>query len=767
MGDIGVRPTTNESDNRSGFCARKCGWVIALGLATISGCAREGSYSRLGPAEVPPVAGVDMDPNEVVGISVLADSAEALTMLRRNGFVITGETCWAMYGRYDPETMVDPKALAKYAREIDRVMDVEDFDSAEVELDMRRATADAAKTMLPPLVTCDTMLQAYHKVYTGWLRELEQCQARLLKRWQNDLWLTLGSEEGNGLLDAAGMTRLRGMVAIACRLLDPGWKPGNQKLPPWVPEELRRIHAARGRMYSKAWDRHIEYSEFRPRGFYVGNDMLERFFRASTWWKRFGLRMDKSVELGIAIELARVCFAEELDDYLRLIRPYRTLVASPEDPSLADVWAAIPPKARLRLGEEGIPALETSEVVAALGRRFAPAIRTGHHPKELTKPPRAGEAYVLPPVYLFAGEVFTRTTRPPELMEHRPGGLDLMAALRSPTAERLLLDAAPPGHREKLREAIATSRRRFPDERKMSDVLGLTYDALAALAHPRITDRHPRFMHTQAYRRKSLQTALAGWAQHRHRWVLQGKVSGGSEGMPSFEPPPGFVEPNLEFWRRLLELCIATDAVLRDVMDDAFQEELMELAEELEATTAESTPREEHEQAADAEEFEERRSLASWQTLTAAVMRCGLIAQKQLQGRKLSAEDRRFFRGFGDLLAELTGFEGLSCSPDTPQVLTANVHREVLFRGVVHVGTGMHQVMYAAMPYRGRIWLARGVVLTYREHIARDGQVLTDDDWRRLLPELRQPSWTRDFALPPDLSSLEDLPPVGPKRLAE
>ena len=80
----------------------------------------------------------------------------------------------------------------------------------------------------------------------------------------------------------------------------------------------------------------------------------------------------------------------------------------------------------------------------------------------------------------------------------------------------------------------------------------------------------------------------------------------------------------------------------------------------------------------------------------------------------------------------------------------AHVHREVLARRVVHVGAGLPQAIYAVYPYGGKNWLCKGGVLTYREHVTREGQTLTNKEWTEMLPRIPRPEWTESFALPPD-----------------
>src|SRR5262249_54758194 len=135
------------------------------------------------------------------------------------------------------------------------------------------------------------------------------------------------------------------------------------------------------------------------------------------------------------------------------------------------------------------------------------------------------------------------------------------------------------------------------------------------------------FMTTQAYRTKSLTSALASWAQLRHDTILYAKQSytmlrEASIGVDPEKPVQGYVEPLPEFYARLLALARMTNRGLSEmrVLDarargrlDAF-EKLLE------------------------------RLLA--------------IAEKELADTELKEEDYAFIRNFGENL------EGTTVPPD-------------------------------------------------------------------------------------------------------
>src|SRR5262249_25509384 len=91
---------------------------------------------------------------------------------------------------------------------------------------------------------------------------------------------------------------------------------------------------------------------------------------------------------------------------------------------------------------------------------------------------------------------------------------------------------------------------------------------------------YPTFMTTQAYRTKSLNTALASWAQLRHDTILSAKQPYTATEAPAPPPEPvqGYVEPVPEFYARLLALTRMTNQGLAEmkVLDAAAKKRLDE-----------------------------------------------------------------------------------------------------------------------------------------------------------------------------------------------
>lgn len=99
----------------------------------------------------------------------------------------------------------------------------------------------------------------------------------------------------------------------------------------------------------------------------------------------------------------------------------------------------------------------------------------------------------------------------------------------------------------------------------------------------RVDGAYPTFMKTTAWEDKSLSTALGSWAEIRHDTILYGKQSAAECG--GNEPPEvlGYVEPNPEFFNRLLWLTKVTRESLeqRGLLSDSLKYKMLDFEDTL------------------------------------------------------------------------------------------------------------------------------------------------------------------------------------------
>src|SRR5262249_3734084 len=117
--------------------------------------------------------------------------------------------------------------------------------------------------------------------------------------------------KGDARLLAAARKRAAVFLGTARALLDAKALPGDPALRDLVRQEVKRVVAARG-VSKPAWLGKpdpafvaLDYSRFRPRGFYAKSPALERYFRAVSWLQAIPFRLEKDEEFAALLLLAR------------------------------------------------------------------------------------------------------------------------------------------------------------------------------------------------------------------------------------------------------------------------------------------------------------------------------------------------------------------------------------------------------------------------------------------------------------------------------
>lgn len=310
---------------------------------------------------------------------------------------------------------------------------------------------------------------------------------------------------------------------------------------------------------------------------------------------------------------------------------------------------------------------------------------------------------------------FTAVSTPVGIIRGFPRGLDVMASLGSGRAQTWLGDLGDDCY-TKYGESF-DEMKEFLDDQDVSQwhqnlYWGWLYALRSLLVEP--PDGTQTFMKTQAYADKSMNAALASWAELRHDTILYAKQSYtpdiNTSADPPPSPPPGYVEPNAEFFARLLELNEMTLAGLQDmgVLPP-------ESAYRLEA-------------------------------LSELLARMLHISVQELEGLPLPSEDVALIASLADSLdAVVAGVE----EAGVKTTMVADVHTDQNSKSVLEEGVGYVQLLVAA--YRlpdGTISLGAGPVLSYYEFKHPMADRLTDEAWRELLEKNQTPSapaWTASY----------------------
>jgi hypothetical protein len=452
---------------------------------------------------------------------------------------------------------------------------------------------------LPVFISCDALLQAWHRSYDAMLEELEETY--LFSSVQGILdqmvahlpeaWAEAGSGVlKNSLLDAdyflaVARSLLAGTNTIVSSALGQDAR---------VAETLADVQALQ--MITKTnfmgQCRVVDFSQFKVRGHYTHTERLARYFRCVMWLGRTdfavaggpfdrgcGLVYASPREMGAAIVLWNLLNRSDQfaawHDFDQVIQAFvgwtdsmnfaqlDGLLSGAGIKSLSDVkdLATLEQlQADILKGELGIQNIRSDYFISPIGGQI--------------QLPRSflvfGQKFV-PDSWAFSQDVYDSILwvdngQTNKVQRRVPGALDTAFAVMGNNQVVPELSAQIKGHfvdsdrphamrwRDgKSYQHNLAAVRAVMDEHTAdvweSNIYMSWLASLRELSAPTVESKYPEAMRTRAWAMKTLNTQLASWSQLRHDTILYAKQSYTGGGQCVY--PTGFVEPRVEFWQRL------------------------------------------------------------------------------------------------------------------------------------------------------------------------------------------------------------------------
>ncbi len=593
--------------------------------------------------------------------------------------------------------------------------------------------------MFPSFVTTDLYLQLFHLYFDTLMRKVEEGKLcgvieNTCKLLYDDMMKCAGTAKNATMRDAAEWNAT--FFAVAYELIT-----GGKKLT--VPQAYQEMAAKEVNFcknskneFSQFLDYiHVSfaYSLFRPRGHYTRSEQCRRYFVAMMWLQTvpFGTDSDKFLQRAAIIADAVANKPAIKKAYNSVADPITYLMGAPDNITIlqvADIMReqGVTPAQLMKKGRALDNFRKRVDEVAEKQTRIRPKFERTSRNKINFMPQRyQPDAEVLLEMCDYKSEITKRDV---------PMGLDVMAAMGSSAAERILIDEL---RQDKQWSGFT------PSLNKMKKVMSNTnWDIcvankwLGALNALNLFDdtRKPYFMKSPQWKKKDLNASLTSWAELKHDAILYAKQPMAAECGDGSLPAPvvrGYVEPNVAFWSKAVALIDDVNKAIERY--GLMTEQIKSISEGIR----------------DEAEF----------LLNAS--------KKELAGQKLSDDEYDHIRYIGatfenlslQLIAEpnqvLDGWydvEGADKSISVvADVYTANgdnnPEQSVLFEGV-----GPANEIYVVVEIDGYLYLMRGGVFSYREFKRPLGdQRLTDEEWQELLkkyPNTGKPSWMDEIIIP-------------------
>ena len=606
---------------------------------------------------------------------------------------------------------------------------------------------------LPVFISADSILHALHRSYDKILAQLE---LEILRGELTAMFdgmranLAAGALSGFGA-SAAADTDL--YLAVAKSLLD------DQVASPvaggdaaTIQQLFDKAKAASGsqELTILGADRTVDFSQFTPRGHYLGVPELERYFRAMMWLGRMDLpildvdpsngatifrrrMLEAAVGFSILLDATTLAHWKHVDDTVRAFVGEPDAMEPPDVPRLlADLKVTTPAELAAIPDDQIAQAM----VAGAYGQQAIASQIIISPPHTGTLPLAAtyllmGQRYVVDS-YVFSNVVYDRSNRLPATKRMMPDPLDVaFAALGN--------DAAVP-----LLSAQLATYAYAPDlerTRRLVDAHGDTYwnanlyntwlGTLRALSPTAAgladaTAHLPAVARTEPWSRRVLNTQLASWAELRHDTILYVKQSYTSGVMCEF--PDAYVEPVPAFYNHL--------AILAQKGSDL----MGSLDLSASATLGTSLP-------------------AYFDNLAYVAHNLGALAQAQIAGTLPTADQMAFVNQVVKRTMTMCGmppsFDGwyptlfFAKNPGEFAPTIADVHTQPTDESgnevgrVLHVGTGYARQMVVTIEACDGPRAYVGLASSYYETVTQNYQRLTDNDWESMLGKTSttSPAW--------------------------
>ena len=507
-------------------------------------------------------------------------------------------------------------------------------------------------------------------------------------------------------------------------------------------EEVQLIYDAQGIENSPLMEAPEDYSQYKPRGYYEGNELLEKYFRTMMWYGRCNFAQ-KDETANRAALLMTMALEGEAKENWEAVYSITSFFAGASDDSGYEEYA---PLIREAYGEKvdltDLIGNDTSfqryqQLTAELD---PPAINSVVFPDDEGKTDKNEEAKG----YRFMGQrysldaaVFTQLcyskveAAPDGSQRMLPDALDVPAAMGSDTALQILEDN---GHFyfEGYEQNMNAVRERIQKAPAAFWSASLSSDWLYTL-QPLLEEKgegYPSFMQNTEWNKKNLEGFLGSWTELKHDTVLYSKqfmaeMGGGDEEIDD----RGYVEPQPELYYRLSALAKKTSQGLEQygIISDDDIENLAKLSE-----------------------------LAD---------RLMDISIKELTGQEVTEDDYELIRTYGGniehfweaaIRSQADDAESIS-SQEFPAALVVDVATDPN-GSVLEEAIGGVSDIYVIVPIDGKLRITKGGVFTYYQFEQPISERLTDSEWRKKIgmeltddmeyqpdDSIEQPEWTQSY----------------------
>lgn len=487
-----------------------------------------------------------------------------------------------------------------------------------------------------------------------------------------------------------------------------------------------------------------DYSQYKPRGYYEGNEELEKYFRAMMWYGRRNFAQTNETQNREALLMTLALQEDsEAQEAWNAVYSITSFFAGASDdagyqeyaPIIEEVYGKDVTPEKLvgddKSFEKYVKLIQTLDPPAINSQVFADD--EGETDKtQLAKGFRfMGQRFSLDEA-VFTQLCYSKVKENPEGEKRMlPDALDVPAAMGSDKAVEILQENGAftyAGYEENLVKVQTKI-----EEEPASFWNASLYANWLYTLNPLLEERgegYPSFMTNEEWQKKNLEGFLGSWTELKHDTVLYSKqfvaeMGGGDEEVDD----RGYVEPMPELYHRLSVLTQKTAYGLEKfgVISDTDQENLARLEELADQLT--------------------------------------IISIKELTNESLTDEEFELIRSYGgnlehfweEAVKDQAESESRPYSSEFPAALVVDVATDPNGTVLEEAIGGISEI-YVVVPVDGKLRIAKGGVFTYYQFEQPLSDRMTDSQWRQKLgleltddmqyirdDSLEQPQWTQSY----------------------
>ncbi len=569
--------------------------------------------------------------------------------------------------------------------------------------------------MFPNFVTVDSLMHTYHLYFSYLLRSLEkESLADKLKTVSIEMLARSTSQyeslKGTDFEKAA--LRNVAFFYVGARLQDEGAKCSisDSSFSRLTDTEYNRIMAASDIEKSDLTGLNEDYTQYKPRGYYDGDETLERYFRAMMWYGRMSFALDDEEMVKSAV-LMSSALSQDDADYNNMYDVTSFFAGVSDDYTYGEMVQVL---------EDAYGKIPDASVVAGDDKAFGEvveALKKAEAPKINSIPVMEYEENVIPS-FRFMGQRFTIDAaimqnliyraveeNPQGERRYLPDALDTAAALGSEEAYKLLDEKGDTAFKN------YTDNLTIMQETFNNSDMGLWNASLYAgwlyTLRPLFEKRgegYPFYMRNSEWDKKRLETFAGSFAELKHDTILYAKqvmaeMGGGDDEMPDDR---GYVDPEPVIYSRFMNLADRTSKGL---------------------------------EAAGMLTEAEKGDLALLYDIAKRLLE---ISEKELTNAEITEDDYEFIRCYGGYLehfwleANKDRCEDLAYSYQAPSPIVADIATDPNGT-VLEVGTGGVDEVYVVFPIDGKLHIGRGSCYSFYQFEVPISERMTDTEWRNRL----------------------------------